>query len=87
MPLYENSCPQCDKFEAFKSVEQRRIARCPRCGGKSKLILSRFFWKFHNPFPTGGNTSGDGEGFATKYMRNEEIAEMKKEWGTGNAIQ
>lgn len=80
MPLYEYSCPKHDKFEAFRAVEQRHGARCPHCDSKSKLILSRFHWKFHNPFPTRGNIAGDGEGFATKYLRNEEIAEMKEEW-------
>ena len=61
----------------MKAMAQRHRARCPNCNGEAKLAMSGFAFKFSNPFPVRGNIAGDGEGFKSKYMRNEEIAELK----------
>ena len=73
MPIYEYSCPQCGKFETMKAMVQRHRARCPHCNSESRLAVSRFSFKFFNPFTV------DGEGFTTKDMRREEIAELDQE--------
>ncbi len=77
MPLYEYYCPQCGKFETMKAIEHSERAKCTHCNSESKRVPSTFNFKFSNPFPVRGNIAGDGEGFTTKYLRNEEIAELK----------
>ena len=74
MPLYEYYCPQCqNKFETMKAMWQRHKARCPHCNSESRLAMSRFSFKFFNPFTV------DGEGFTSKFMRHEEVAELNQE--------
>ena len=73
MPLYEFYCPQCGKFETMKAMAQRHRARCPHCNSESKLVPSVFAiydlsW-----------TQKDGEGFTSKNMGREEIAEFNQE--------
>ncbi len=60
----------------MKAMEQRHRARCPHCNSESKLMMSVFshYWK---NFITSG-TQG-GEGFTTKNVRLEEVAEMNQE--------
>ena len=72
MPIYEYDCPQCGKFETMKAMWQRHRARCPRCNGGSKLVPSVFSHYWFNPLTV------DGEGFTSKFMRNEEVAEMNQ---------
>ncbi len=73
MPLYEYVCPQCGKFETMKAMTQRHRARCPHCNGESKLMMSVFARYDLNW------TQKDGEGFTSKYIRKEEVAELDKE--------
>jgi len=41
MPLYEYECPNCEhEFSAFRSVADRRIARCPKCSELADKLLS-----------------------------------------------
>ena len=44
MPIYEYVCSDCEqKFELLKPMSQAEEgATCPKCGGKSKRVLSRF---------------------------------------------
>ncbi len=73
MPLYEHICPQHGRFESLQDVNLRLSAPCPKCGTKSKLVPSRFSWKWFNKFTV------DGEGFTSRYVRNEEALEMSQE--------
>lgn len=74
MALYEYYCPQCKKkFESLQEVNRRLSALCPKCNTKSKLVPSIFSHYWFNPFTT------DGEGFTSKSVRGEELAEMNQE--------
>lgn len=74
MPLYEYYCPQCqNKFETMKAMSQRHWARCPHCNSESKKVPSVFAINDLNW------TQKDGEGFTTKAICKEELAEMNKE--------
>lgn len=73
MPIYEYICPQHGKFETIKATRLRLRARCPHCNNKCKLVPSRFSHYWLNPFTV------DGEGFTSKYMRKEEVAELDQE--------
>lgn len=74
MPIYEYYCPKCNqRFDALKGMEERTSNPCPQCDTSSRLVLSVFNWWFSNPF------TKDGEGFKTKYLRNEELDEMNRE--------
>lgn len=45
MPLYEYECrnKDCDVgiFEAFKAIETRKTGKCPQCGRKGSLKISK----------------------------------------------
>lgn len=74
MPIYEYLCPQCEnKFEEIRTVARGRFARCPNCNRKSYKIPSVFSFFFFNPLTV------DGEGFTSKYVKPEELAEMNQE--------
>jgi len=72
MPIYEYICPQHGKFEVIKCAEERESNLCPSCNQICKLIPSRFTHYWYNPFTV------DGEGFTSKYVRNEEADEMDR---------
>jgi putative FmdB family regulatory protein len=41
MPLYEYECQKCkDRFEVIQKVSDRPLARCKKCGGKLRKLLS-----------------------------------------------
>jgi len=74
MPIYEYYCPQCqNKFETMKAMTERHKARCPHCNTKSKLVPSVFAIYDLNW------TQTDGEGFTSKFVRPEELAETNQE--------
>jgi len=74
MPLYEYHCPYCkNKFETIRPIEQRYSAGCPNCHSESELVPSIFVRSKLNW------TQKDGEGFTSKFVRKEELAEMNKE--------
>jgi len=73
MPLYEYYCPQHGKFETMKAMMQRHRARCPHCNSESKLVPSVFAIYDLNW------TQKDGEGFTSKFVRHEEVAEINQE--------
>ena len=73
MPLYDYICPQCqNRFESLQNVNLRHFALCPKCNTKSKLVPSRFSFKFFNVF------TKDGEGFTSKVMSTQEANERTK---------
>lgn len=41
MPTYEYKCQKCgNEFEEFQSIKAEAKAKCPKCGGKSKRMIS-----------------------------------------------
>ncbi len=83
MPLYEYECKKHGRFDRLEPARpwgvdsSYHVAHCPECGKWGDGVISTFNFKFSNPFPVRGNIAGDGEGFTSKYMRREEIAELK----------
>ena len=74
MPIYEYWCPRCQtRFEVMKGMAERKSNPCPSCHTESELRPSRFSHYWFHPFFV------DGEGFTSKYVRNEELAEMNQE--------
>lgn len=74
MPIYEYHCQACGKnFEKLRSYKGRDLVSCPDCGARVDRKVSLFSWKWLNPFTI------DGEGYTSKFMRHEEVAEINKE--------
>ena len=41
MPTYEYKCQKCsNEFEEFQSITAEAKAKCPKCGGKAKRMIS-----------------------------------------------
>jgi putative FmdB family regulatory protein len=41
MPTYEYRCKKCDHtFEAFQSMTEKPLKKCPNCGGVVKRLIS-----------------------------------------------
>jgi putative FmdB family regulatory protein len=41
MPTYEYRCQKCDHtFEAFQSMTEKPLRKCPKCGGAVKRLIS-----------------------------------------------
>ena len=40
MPTYDYECQKCkDIFEVFQSMTDKRLEKCPKCGGKVKRLI------------------------------------------------
>ena len=41
MPTYEYKCSKCEhQFEAFQSITEEPVKKCPSCGGQVKRLIS-----------------------------------------------
>ena len=41
MPTYEYKCEFCDyTFEKFQAMKDKPIAKCPKCGGRVRRLIS-----------------------------------------------
>ncbi len=41
MPTYQYKCDECNfEFEEFQKISEKPIKSCPRCGGKTRRIIS-----------------------------------------------
>lgn len=41
MPTYEYKCNKCEHlFEAFQSMKDRPLKKCPECGGEARRVIS-----------------------------------------------
>jgi len=40
MPTYDYKCTCGKKFEAYNTVDDRKISICPKCSGIAKLVFS-----------------------------------------------
>ena len=41
MPTYDYECQKCKHiFEVFQSMTDKRLEKCPKCGGKVKRLIS-----------------------------------------------
>ena len=40
MPTYDYECSACEyQFEKFQSMTEKPIAKCPKCGGKTRRLI------------------------------------------------
>ncbi|MDD5730815.1 MAG: zinc ribbon domain-containing protein [Candidatus Omnitrophica bacterium] len=40
MPNYDYECTECGhKFEAFQSITEKHLTKCPKCGKKLKRLI------------------------------------------------
>ena len=62
MPTYEYECTKCGhNFEAFQSIKDKPLERCPKCKGKVKRLIG-----------SGAGIIFKGSGFyATDYRRKD----------------
>jgi len=74
MPLYDYECSKHGEFEAIHSINDKTPILCPRCGGKTKKLVSLFAIKWRET-PMGttreelfDNLSKEGNG--GKYWRD-----------------
>lgn len=69
MPTYEYACPTCGIVEAFQSIKENALTKCPRCKKhKVTRMVSR-----------GGGIIFKGSGFwETDYNRSQEYASKAK---------
>ena len=74
MPIYEYRCPDCGLLlEQLGKITEKPIPpTCPDCLVPTKRVPSRFSWKWFNKM------TADGEGFTTKHVRNEDMAETMR---------
>jgi putative FmdB family regulatory protein len=71
MPTYEYQCQKCDyTFEAFQSITEKPLKRCPNCGGAVKRLIS-----------SGAGLIFKGSGF---YITDYKRKESKSSEGTGH---
>ena len=78
MPTYEYECSKCnDIFEVFQSMKDKRVEKCPACGGKVKRL-----------FGTGAGIIFKGSGFyETDYRSNSYHSDAKKDDSSGTAVK
>jgi putative FmdB family regulatory protein len=76
MPTYEYACPKCGIVEAFQSIKEPALSKCPQCK-KAKV---------HRMISTGGGVIFKGSGFwETDYNRSSDYAsKAKSENGEGD---
>ncbi len=69
MPIYEYQCKRCSKVtEKIEGTGDRRLAKCPSCGGKVERLMSpgAFILKgtgwYATDYANKGNGNGNGRG-------------------------
>lgn len=40
MPIYEYQCQKCGTFEVTQRITEKPLAKCPKCKGKVKKLIS-----------------------------------------------
>lgn len=75
MPIYEYQCRDCQHvFEDWQSGFEEKELKCPRCGGRSKRLIS------HSSFQLkGGGWFADGYGGAHSGSQPGEAAAPAKD--------
>lgn len=69
MPTYEYACPKCGIVEAFQSIKEDALTKCPKC---KKQKVTRMV-------STGGGIIFKGSGFwETDYNRSKDYASKAK---------
>jgi putative FmdB family regulatory protein len=65
MPTYEYACQKCGhKFEAFQSITEKPLKKCPNCSGPVKRLIS-----------PGAGLIFKGSGFyITDYKKKESVS-------------
>ncbi|HZP40471.1 MAG TPA: zinc ribbon domain-containing protein [Candidatus Binatia bacterium] len=64
MPIYEYRCEKCGDFEEMQRITDPPLARCPRCRGKVRRLISNtsFQLKGTGWYATDYARSGSGNG-------------------------
>jgi len=75
MPIYEYICDSCiKKVDLIRPIRDRdKPVICPNCVSRMRRAMSNFSHYWFNPMFV------DGEGFTSKMVRHEEVAEMNQE--------
>ena len=76
MPTYEYECTKCTHlFEAFQSMSDAHLKKCPQCGGKVKRLIG-----------TGAGILFKGKGFyQTDYRSSAYVSSAKAEGSAAKA--
>ena len=68
MPTYEYQCQKCQRrHEALQSITAKPLAKCPKCGGRLKRLIS-----------SGSGFLFKGSGFYITDYRSKSYHEAKK---------
>jgi putative FmdB family regulatory protein len=91
MPTYEYRCQKCDHtFEAFQSMTEKPLRKCPKCGGAVKRLISSgaglifkgagfYITDYKNKSgSSGGNTSQGKPTPSVKPKKTDESTSSKK---------
>lgn len=80
MPIYQYECIKCSLiFEEMHTMDERRNAVCPICGGKAEKVFTPIWYKIADNWHTSSNVASDGEGFTSKTMSKDEYAYLRQE--------
>lgn len=41
MPKYDYKCEKCGTFEVEQKMSDPKMAKCPKCGGKVRRLISK----------------------------------------------
>ncbi len=92
MPTYEYRCQKCDHtFEAFQTMMEKPLRKCPKCGGAVKRLISSgaglifkgsgfYITDYKNKSSSsGGSTSHGKPSPSVKPKKTDETASSAKE--------
>jgi putative FmdB family regulatory protein len=72
MPTYEYECLDCrETFEEFQRITDKPLARCPKCGGKVRRLISG-----------GAGLIFKGNGFYVTDYKRSQLPKKKEEKNT-----
>ena len=79
MPIYEYECEKCGSFEHSQSINDKPLARCPKCRRKVQRLISAssFHLKGGGWYSDGyqGKSSGSGDSKKKGSEKTEKKAE------------
>jgi putative FmdB family regulatory protein len=79
MPIYEYRCEKCGDFEEMQRITDPPLARCPKCKGKVRRLISStsFQLKGSGWYATDYGRTGAGNGGKKDTVEKAEKAEKK----------
>lgn len=80
MPIYEYHCDRCGDFEEMQRITDPALARCPRCKGKIRRLISQtsFQLKGTGWYVTDYARAGNGGKKADKSDKSETSEKSEK---------